>query len=352
MKIVPIVGARPQFIKIAPLSRLLRRYFSETIIHTGQHYDYNMSETFFNELDIPQPDINLNVGSGNHGFQTGQMIIAIEKELISIAPDLVIVVGDTNTTLAGVLAAAKLGIKTTHLEAGLRSYNRKMPEELNRILTDHASDLLLAPTETAHQNLTKEGLADQTFLSGDITVDLLSEHLPISEEKSDILSKLKLQKKDYSLLTLHRPYNVDNQHKLEMLFSHLSKLSTTMVFPGHPRTLSNIRKFGLDVPDNIKLIDPVGYLDFLKLQKHAGKILTDSGGIQKEAYILGKPCITIRPETEWIETVEKGWNILVNPEDKNMTKQIENFSPSGSRENLFGSDVSSTIVEYLKNWLI
>ena len=326
-KVINIVGARPQFIKLAPLSKVLREIkFKEIIIHTGQHYDENMNDLFFEELEIPKPDYNLKVGSGNHGQQTGKMLIGIEKILIKEKPDLVIVYGDTNSTLAGALATSKLHIPLAHVEAGLRSFNKKMAEEINRIVVDHLSDLLFCPTETAVENLKKEGITKGVYLVGDIMFDALMYFSRISEKKSKILEKLNLNPKSYYLATVHRAENTDNYERLKNILTAFSKLEEPLVFPIHPRTKKMIKYFGLNnLLDGILVIEPVGYLDMIKLEKNAKAILTDSGGVQKEAFWLKVPCITLRDETEWIETVKYGWNRIVGTDFNKILHSLNSF---------------------------
>ena len=386
MKILSIVGARPQFIKLAPLSQKLhnlQRVASEAyskeknsgspskagagsagmttdyphspithlICHTGQHFDEEMSRLFFEQLEIPAPDYNLGISGGSQADQTGKMLIGIEEVLLNEKPDLVIVFGDTNSTLAGSIAAVKLGIKTIHIEAGLRSLNRTMPEEINRIIADHSADYLFAPTETAVKNLMKEGLRERTFLSGDIMVDSLTTNLERANNFSTILEELSLKSAAYYLLTLHRPYTVDDPDNLSLILEKLSTLEKQIIFPVHPRTRKVIEENKIKISKNIKIIKPVGYLDFIRLEQGAEKILTDSGGIQKEAYILKKPCITIRPETEWIETVAEGWNVLKMPYEKDFVDTILSFNPITKQSDIFGINVAAKMVQKIKSIL-
>jgi UDP-GlcNAc3NAcA epimerase len=347
MKIVSVAGARPQFIKLAPLSRSLSQVHNEIIVHTGQHYDDAMSENFFRELGIKKPKYNLNVGSGSHGVQTGNMLVRLDEIFTSERPDAVVVFGDTNSTLAGALSAVKLHIPVIHVEAGLRSYNRTMPEEINRIATDHISDFLFAPTQIAFNILTNEGLKERSFLTGDIMVDTISSNLETALKKSEILSKLAISEGNYYLVTLHRPYNVDEPESLQSILNMLGKLDKKVVFPIHPRTRKNIQTFKIKVNSNVILTDPAGYYDFISLEYYSKKILTDSGGIQKEAYILKKPCITFRPETEWIETVEDGWNVLIDPTSSDCIDKIKSFEPENIQSDVFGSNVSAKMVELI-----
>lgn len=348
-KIVSIVGARPQFIKLAPLSKNIRKNFKEIILHTGQHYDNNMSGKFFEDLEISMPYYNLNVGASSHAVQTGSMMIGIEKILLKEKPDLVIIFGDTNSTLAGALTASKMRVPLVHVESGLRSFNKEMPEELNRIISDHVSDFLFAPTETSVFNLDKENLTDKTYHTGDIMVDALQENLKKALDKSNILSEFNLKMSEYYLLTLHRPYNVDSPKKLEKIIKMISGLNKSTIFPVHPRTIDIIKKNRIIIPESIKLSDPVGYLDFLALQYNSFKIITDSGGVQKEAYILKKPCITLRSETEWVETVEDGWNILVDPESALESAQIHGFNPNRVQTERFGNNVAEKMMKIIRS---
>lgn len=333
MKIATIVGARPQFIKMAPVSRELRKHFDEVVIHTGQHYDYEMNRIFFEQLNIPEPDYYLGVGSGSHGYQTGEMLKRIEDVLFKEKPDLVLVYGDTNSTLAGALAAVKLHIKVAHVEAGLRCFEKKVPEEVNRVLTDHISDYLFAPTETAVKNLYNEGIRNGVYLTGDVMFDALLYSIKIAERKSKILDELGLKPKEYCLATVHRAENTDNKKNLENIANAFIECGELIVFPAHPRTVKFLKVYALyeklEKAENVLLIKPVGYLDMLVLEKNAKKILTDSGGVQKEAYFLKVPCITLRERTEWVETVEDGWNVLTGADKEKILKAIREFEPAG-----------------------
>ncbi len=317
MKVVSIVGARPQFIKAAPVSRALGGQHTGVLVHTGQHYDDEMSAVFFQDLEIPKAKYNLGVGSGPHGRQTGQMLARVEEVLLTECPDWVLVYGDTNSTLAGALAAVKLHIPVAHIEAGLRSFNREMPEEHNRVLTDHCADLLLCPTQTAVDNLAREGITRRVHLVGDVMYDAMLQFSALARERSTILNDLRLTPKHYLLATVHRPYNTDDPERLQSILEAFVETGELVVFPVHPRTRRCMIENGLDnLPalqcSNVQLIEPVSYLDMLMLEQHARLILTDSGGVQKEAYCFAVPCVTLRPETEWVETVEAGWNIVVD----------------------------------------
>ena len=342
MKIVSIVGVRPQFIKCSPVSKELRRDHQEILVHTGQHYDYEMSQLFFEELGIPKPDYTLDVGSGLQGAQTGEMLIKIEKVLIKEKPHFVLVYGDTNSTIAGALAAVKLHIPVGHIEAGLRSFDTSMPEEINRILTDHASDILFVPTKTAVENLKKEGISDRVHLTGDVMYDALLHNIKIAE-KSNILEMLHVTSKDYFLVTIHRQSNTDDAENLSNILNALSQVEGKVLFPVHPRTQKFIKTYGLEekIKDNVSLVKPVGYIDFLWLEKNAKKILTDSGGIQKEAYLLKIPCITLRENTEWVETIEDGWNVLVGADTEKITEAAKSFTPPQKQSNHFGDGKAS-----------
>ena len=348
MKVVSIVGARPQFIKAAPLSRELRKAHQEVLVHTGQHYDPSLSAVFFEELGIPRPDYNLGVGSASHGRQTGEMLVRIEEVLIQENPDWVLVYGDTNSTLAGTLAAVKLHILVAHVEAGLRSFNRRMPEEINRVLTDHISTLLFCPTETAVRNLAQEGLVEGVHNVGDVMYDAALHISQLAEEKSRILETFGLKPKGYLLATVHRPDNTDIPYNLRSIIAALGSLEATVLLPLHPRTRKALHELGITLEGNVRVVAPVGYLDMLILEKNACLILTDSGGIQKEAYFFAVPCVTLRQETEWVETVEAGWNVLVGADRRKIVEAVESFHPQGERANLFGNGQASVkVVEIL-----
>ena len=354
MKITSIVGARPQFIKSAPVSMAIRRAgLNEYIVHTGQHYDYGMSNIFFEELNIPEPDINLGIGSGTHAFQTGQMLIEIETILLSQQPDCVLVYGDTNSTFAGALAAAKLQIPIAHVEAGLRSYNRAMPEEHNRILTDHCADLLFCPTKASVQNLVREGITQNVFMVGDTMVDAVLKFAEIAWDRSKILAQLELTPKHYILATVHRAYNTDEPSKLNDIISAFREIADTIVFPAHPRTRVALQNHNILLPKNVMMVDPVGYLDMIVLEKNSRLILTDSGGIQKEAYFFAVPCITLRSETEWIETIQSGWNLLGGTDPNLITSLVrDHIWPDKLPEPVFGNGhAAERIVTEISAWL-
>lgn len=348
MKIITVLGARPQFIKAAAVSNVLRLQHDEIIIHTGQHYDENMSKIFFDELKIPVPDYNLSVGSGNHGKQTGQMLEKIEEIIIKEKPDGVLVYGDTNSTLAGALSASKLLVPVAHIEAGLRSFNKAMPEEQNRILTDHISSLLFTPTDTASRNLFREGIERNVYNTGDVMYDAILHFSNIAKDNNEILEKNTIKTGDYILVTIHRAENTDHIERLENIITALNECGKKIVLPIHPRTKKFIENYGLSFSDNVKLIDPVGYLDIIRLEKNCSKIVTDSGGVQKEAFFMDKPCITMRDETEWVETVENGWNTIVGADKTKILNAIQNFVPEFPKQNFFGDgNASEKIVELL-----
>ncbi len=350
MKIVTIIGARPQFIKASPVSKALQiAGHQEFLVHTGQHYDYGMSQVFFDELGLPEPDVNLDIGSGKHGSQTGQMLIGIEKILLKEKPDWALVYGDTNSTLAGALAAVKLHIPLAHVEAGLRSFNREMPEEHNRVLTDHCADLLFCPTLTAVDNLAKEGISTGVHLVGDTMYDAVLHFSNIALRSSTIMADLELQKKGYLLATVHRPSNTDIPANLRNILSALAQADEPVVLPLHPRTRAVVKDMHIALADwpNIRVIDPQGYLDMLMLEQNARMILTDSGGMQKEACWLNVPCITLREETEWVETVQSGWNTLTGPDPARIKAAIKSCLPPAAHPALTEGTPASTRIARL-----
>lgn len=349
MKVATIVGARPQFIKAAPVSRAIRAAgCEEVLVHTGQHYDHQMSQVFFEELAIPRPDVDLEVGSGSHGKQTGTMLIRLEEVLEAQKPDWVLVYGDTNSTLAGALVAAKLRIPLAHVEAGLRSFNRDMPEEHNRVLTDHCSDLLLCPTETAVTQLAREGIARGVHLVGDPMYDAVLENLDRARALPSIAARHGLAPQGYLVATIHRPYNTDDPAVLAGILGALESIGEPVLFPVHPRTRARIGTLP-SAPRLVRtiLLEPLGYLDLLRLQSEARLVLTDSGGVQKEAYFLGVPCLTLRPETEWVETVQAGWNRLVGSDPAAIVGAARSFEPAGARPAVFGDGRAAAAIARL-----
>jgi UDP-N-acetylglucosamine 2-epimerase len=307
-----------------------------------------MSQVFFDELDIPVPDYNLGVGSATHGRQTGEMLARIEEVLLKEKPDRVLVYGDTNSTLAGALAAVKLHIPVAHVEAGLRSFNRRMPEEINRLLTDHISTLLFCPTDTAVKNLAGEGIIKGVHNVGDVMYDAVLYGIRIAEEKSKVLESLGLEPGKYLLATIHRPSNTDEWTNFSAIVCAFNEIDEVIVFPAHPRTQKALSRWGFSLNSSVRLIEPVSYLDMLVLEKNARMILTDSGGVQKEAYFFGVPCVTLREETEWVETVEAGWNIMVGADTQKILDAVRNFRPNGDRPPFFGDGkASERIVEIL-----
>jgi UDP-N-acetylglucosamine 2-epimerase len=361
LKLLVLVGARPNFIKIAPLFWELKNHpeMKPVLVHTGQHYDFEMSQAFFRDLDIPKPDYNLGIGSGTHGAQTGLTMIEFEKIVVKEKPDVVIVVGDVNSTLAGALVAKKLHIPVAHIEAGLRSFDMDMPEEVNRVLTDHISDYLFCPTKIAVSNLKKEGIVKNVFNTGDIMYDILK--MKEKELKLDILEKLSVKPKEYLLLTIHRVSNSDNPENLKKIIGAILKIREKVVFPVHPRTKARLIKIikllkpfkKLNESDSLKklnmlngltnilFIDPVGYMEMLALEKNAKKILTDSGGVQKEAFWLEVPCVTLRETTEWTETLAGGWNVLAGTNENVVMRAMRRPFPRARQVNYYGNGHAS-----------
>jgi UDP-GlcNAc3NAcA epimerase len=342
VKIVSIVGARPQFIKSAAVSRKLRERCQEILVHTGQHYDYEMSGVFFDGLMLPQPDADLAIGSGSHGTQTGAMLKAVEDVLVAQRPDYVLIYGDTNSTLAGALAAAKLCVPVAHVEAGLRSFNRRMPEEINRITADHLSDLLLCPSNAAVVNLAAEGITRNVHLVGDVMLDVLNWAKQQTDGKRPaIMSRLGLASQPYVVATVHRSENTDEIGRLSSILRAFNSLNEPVVFPVHPRTRKKIAEMNFEPKAHVHLVEPLGYVDMVALVGGARLVLTDSGGLQKETYWLGVPCVTLREETEWVETVEAGWNVLAGSNSDKIVGAARTFSPPHMRPNLYGDGAAA-----------
>jgi len=356
IKIVTILGARPQFVKAAVLSRIIAKHkeIEEVIVHTGQHFDANMSDIFFEEMEIPKPKYNLDINGLTHGAMTGQMLEKIEKLLLEEKPKAVVVYGDTNSTLAGALAAKKLNIKVVHVEAGLRSYNMKMPEEINRIITDRISDLLLCPTDTSIDNLRREGFAESAVSvvkCGDIMKDAVDYYGKLTIKKSSILNDMSLHDNEFVLATIHRQENTDDIKKLKAIFEGLEQISANckVVLPLHPRTRKILKKHNLTY--NITTIEPIGYFDMLQLLKHCKMVVTDSGGLQKEAFFNDKHCIIAREETEWVELVENGFAKIVGSITSKMVEAFQNYKNSTAdfSVNLYGDKVGEKIYNEIKN---
>jgi len=350
VRIVSVVGARPQFIKAAPLCKAIRQHHEEILVHSGQHFDHGMSQVFFDELGIPAPDYNLGVGGGGHGRMTGEMMGLLEELFNELHPDWVLVYGDTNTTLAGGLVAAKLNVPVAHVEAGLRSFNRRMPEEVNRVVVDHLSNLLLCPTTAAVDNLAAEGISQGVVLTGDVMLDaarMTAERV----EGPQVLARYGVDEGGYYLATLHRAATSDDHSALEAVLGAFARLDAPVVFAVHPRTMKNIDAFGirdlLESP-NIVAVPPIPYLDASALLRGARKLLTDSGGMQKEAYFFGVPCVTLREETEWVETVDAGWNVLVGTDTEAILSGAMAPRPSSPRAPVYGDGhAADRIVEAL-----
>jgi len=359
MKISIVLGTRPEIIKMSSIIRELEEQHSDYfVLHTGQHYSYNLDKIFFEELDLPAPSCNLDVGSGSHAEEIGKMFVGLEKKLGAEKPDVVLVQGDTNTVFAGAFVASRLGIGIGHVEAGLRSFDRNMPEEINRVLTDHISDYLFAPTETAQKYLLKEGIPlDKIFITGNTIVDAVHQNVEIAKRKVDVLNSLELNSHDYMLVTSHRQENVDNEKKLRDIFKGLhlvyEQFGQMLLYPMHPRTMKRMKEFGLQVPEGIRIVEPVGFLEFLQLEANASLILTDSGGIQEESCILGVPCVTLRENTERPETITVGSNVLVGTDpQKILDGAVKMFSSEKKWENPYGGgETGKKILDILQGAL-
>jgi UDP-N-acetylglucosamine 2-epimerase len=337
LKFVSIVGARPQFVKAAVMSRSIRRRHDEILVHTGQHYDPEMSAVFFDELEIPRPAIHLTCGPGTHGQQTSVMLVGLEQILMVERPDWVVVFGDTNSTLAGALAAAKLGLSVAHVEAGLRSFKRDMAEEINRTVTDRLSTALLCPSSTAVQNLASEGIRHGVHLVGDVMFEVFTTAAARARTCSRVLNDLGVSEREYVLVTLHRAENTDDHSRLRGVLRALDALDERVIFPVHPRTRKAIDALGYEPAGHVRLVAPLGYLDMVRLLVGARLLMTDSGGLQKEAYWAGISCLTLRDETEWVETVELGWNRLVGTDERQIIEAARTVASPGEHPDLYGT---------------
>lgn len=353
MKILSVVGARPQFVKLAPIAKAMKKQGVEHIIvHTGQHYDPMLSDVFFRDLGIPSPDEHLGIGSGKHGEQTGKMLIAIEPVLQKYQPDWVLVYGDTNSTLAAAVATVKLHLPLAHLEAGLRSFNRRMPEEHNRVLTDHAADLLLAPTAVAAEHLRNEGLAERTVVVGDVMTDVvLQVKEQVKDKPSPIMEEFGFSEGGYRLATIHRPDNTDDKARLEQILDSLADLDLPTVILAHPRLVAKCKEHGIKLSrGNLLEHRPLAYPELVASALHSAGVVTDSGGLQKEAFLLGTMCTTVRPETEWVETVELGWNQLVEPGDA-LVKAAHRPQEKATCQTPYGDGkAAKAVVKTLLSW--
>lgn len=337
MKIVSIVGARPEFVQGAPVSRALRAQgVREILVHTGQHYDYKMSQAFFDDLGIPEPDYNLEVGSGGHAGQTAEILVRLAEVLVKEQPDVVIVRGDTNSTIAGALAASKLHLPVAHIEAGERSFDRRMPEEINRIVTDSISDVFFCVSQTAGRQLAAEGHRAHVHVVGDVMYDAALHNRELARQRSHIVADLGLTPGGYVLTTVHRAATTDDPERLGAIVDAFNAAPEPVVFPAHPRTRGALERLGRPFADHVRVIDPVGYFDMMQLEEHARLIATDSGGVQREAYFLKRPCLTLRDETEWTETVSAGWNQLVGVEAERIKAAWTTFTPPAEQAPIFG----------------
>ena len=350
MRILTVIGARPQFIKAFVVSRELGPDKEEVLVHTGQHYDKELSDIFFEQLGMPEPDYNLGVGSDTHGRQTAAMLKDIEKIIEAEDPDVLLLYGDTNSTLAGAIAGSKMDPAVAHVEAGLRSYNCEMPEETNRVLTDHASDILFAPSELAVETLAEEGITDGVYFVGDVMYDAILWAQEVAEERSEILEELSVEEGEFTLATVHRASNTDDPGNLKAIIKGLADAPSPVLAPLHPRTEERLKEHDLwgQACESLIIIDPVGYLDFIRLLDTAKRVATDSGGVQKEAFYLDTPCVTMRDKTEWVETVECGWNVLVGADTHKIKNALENSEWPDERPSIYGQgNTANQIIEIL-----
>lgn len=346
MKVLSVVGVRPEFVQAHPVSRRLRMRHEEVLVHTGQHYDTELSDVFFDELDLPEPEYDLEVGSAPQGEQTAAMMAALEPVITREAPDVVLVYGDTNTTLAAAVVTSKLSPGLAHAEAGIRTSGETIPEEVNRVLVDHAADILLAPTKRASQTLEREGITDDVYLTGDVMYDSILEWRARAKAVSTIRGDLDVEYGEYVLATVHRPTNTENPERLSSIVRALTEIPSRVVFTVHPRTRSALNRFGLlqDATENLTVLDPVGYLDFIHLLDGAARVATDSGGVQKQAFFLDIPCVTLRSGTEWTGTVEHGWNVLVDADADRIVAAITRGWRLEEKPNLFGDGTAASAI--------
>jgi UDP-N-acetylglucosamine 2-epimerase len=349
MRILSVVGARPEFIQAMPVSRAISAEHQEILVHTGQHYDYRMSQQFFDELDIPTPDYNLGVGSASQAQQTAEIMIKLEEVLINEKPDFVIVRGDTNSSLAAAIVASKLNIPFAHIEAGERSFNRGMPEEINRLVADRLANLHFCVSQIATHHLAVEGITGSVYWVGDVMLDALLYAQPIARAKSKILEQLQIEPRHYALVTIHRPANTDKPERIRQIITALNLVSETIILPVHPRTQKALSIINIHLEDQIRIIEPVGYFDMLTLEENARLIATDSGGVQREAYYLGVPCLTLRDETEWVATLETGWNKLVGVDQKLILDAWFNFIPPIGHPPIYGVGTAAQRIAEILN---
>lgn len=347
MKLVSVVGARPEFVQTAPVSRALRRQHQEILVHTGQHYDYAMSQAFFDELGVPVPDYNLESGSGTHARQTASMLVGMEDVLLKERPDAVIVRGDTNSTVAGALAASKLNIPVVHIEAGERSFDRRMPEETNRIVADHLADICFCVSEKSARHLAHEGITAGVYVTGDVMLDASLHNRELARSRSTIVERLGLEPGSYTLVTVHRAGNTDDPQRMQAIVDALNTVGERIVFPIHPRTRKTIDAMGAAFASHVTLIEPAGYFDMMMLEENARMIATDSGGVQREAYYFARPCLTLRDETEWTETVEAGWNLLVGAECRRIVDAWFTFAPPDEHPPVLGDGTAAERITQL-----
>lgn len=349
MKIVSVIGARPEFIQAMPVSRAISADHEEVLVHTGQHYDYRMSQTFFDELEIPEPDYNLGVGSGSQAHQTANIMVCLEEVLLKEKPELVLVRGDTNSSLAAALTSSKLHIPFAHIEAGERSFNRSMPEEINRLVADRLANMHFCVSENALHHLAREGMTESVYWVGDVMLDALLFIQPLARTRSTILEQLQIKPRNYALVTIHRPGNTDDPERLRQIFSAINRVSEIVILPVHPRTQKILSNLNLLLGDHVRLIEPVGYLDMIILEENARLIATDSGGVQREAYYLSVPCLTLRDETEWVATVDTGWNKLVGADPTLILDTWFNLNPSRGHPPIYGNGVAAKKIAKILN---